>query len=215
MSNATVQLAVKEELMRDPKIDASQIAVSADDGVVTLEGTVGSPRQKIEAGRDAKRIYGVCEVTNNLEVRILAGDRKGDAELRGAVLQALRLDSLVPSTIDATVKDGMVTLTGQANWHFERDEAEFVAGNVPGVTGVTSEIVLESGPSAGNVGDMLAQEYQRLAAIDAAKLEVKTTNETVTLSGTVPSWAVHDLAVAAAWMAPGVTQVEDNLEVRY
>jgi osmotically-inducible protein OsmY len=215
MSNATVQLAVKAELMRDPKLDATQIAVSAADGVVTLEGTVGSPRQKIEAGRDAKRVYGVLEVKNNLEVRILAGDRKGDAELRGVVLQALRLNSLVPSTIDATVKDGVVTLTGKANWHFERDEAEFVAGNVPGVIGVTSEIVLESGPSVANVGDMLAQEFQRLAAVDADNLTVKTTNGTVTLSGTVPSWAAHDLAVAAAWMAPGVTQVEDKLEVRY
>jgi osmotically-inducible protein OsmY len=215
MENATLQLAVKSELMLDPKVDASEIAVSADEGVVTLQGTVGSLRQKIEAGRDAKRVYGVRDVKNQLEVRILPGDRKDDAELRGVVLQALRLDSQVPSTIDAKVKDGVVTLTGKANWQFERAEAEFVAGNVPGVTGVRSEITLEPSASAANIQDGLAQEYQRLATVDADKLAVQTTGGKVTLSGTVPSWAAHDLAVAAAWMAPGVTQVEDNLEVSY
>jgi osmotically-inducible protein OsmY len=215
MSNATVQLAVKDELMWDPKVDAAQIAVSAADGVVTLQGTVGSLRQKIEAGKDAKKVYGVRDVKNQLEVRILAGDRKDDAELRGVVLQALRLDSLVPSTIDAKAKDGVVTLTGKANWQYQRAEAEFVASNVPGVTGVQSEITLEPSASAANIQDGLAQEYQRLATVDADKLAVQTTGGKVTLSGTVPSWAAHDLAVAAAWMAPGVTQVEDNLEVSY
>jgi osmotically-inducible protein OsmY len=211
----TVQTAVKAELMMDPKIDASEIAVSADDGVVTLQGTVGSLRQKIEAGRDAKSVYGVTDVDNQLQVRILAGDRKGDAELRGTVLQALRLDSLVPSTIDAKVEDGYVTLTGTANWHFERFEAESVASNVPGVTGVRSEIVLESAPSAANIDETITQQFQRLADVNADNLSVQTKGGTVTLSGTVSSWSEHDAAVDAAWMAPGVSQVVDNIAVLY
>jgi osmotically-inducible protein OsmY len=81
---------------------------------VTLRGTVGSFREKREAAKAAKRVYGVTEVDNELSVRLLGGDRRDDADVRGAVLQALMLDAAVPSSIDASVKDGMVTLTGMA-----------------------------------------------------------------------------------------------------
>jgi hypothetical protein len=89
-----------------PKIDSAGITVSADDGSVTLRGTVGSFRQRREAKRAAERVYGVTDVHNDLEVRVLTEHRREDAELRGDVLQALMLDALVPTTIDATVKTG-------------------------------------------------------------------------------------------------------------
>ena len=135
MSNSDLERSVADELRWDPKVDNAAIAVSAEDGVVTLRGTVGSFRQKREAKQDAERIFGVESVNNDLQVRIMNQDRRDDAELRGAVLQALMLDGLVPSTIDAKVDDGVVTLSGTANWQFERDEAEFVAANILGVGG--------------------------------------------------------------------------------
>src|SRR5690242_12731377 len=118
MSNDELELSVADELYWDPKVDSSAIAVSVDDGAVTLRGTVGSFREKREAKQDAERVYGVKSVTNDLEVRIMNQDRRDDADLRGAVLQALMLDSLVPKTIDAKVDDGEVTLTGTANWQY-------------------------------------------------------------------------------------------------
>jgi len=142
VSNNDLERSVTDELYWDPKVDNAAIAVSADDGVVTLRGTVGSFRQKREATQDAERVFGVESVKNDLQVRIMNQDRRDDAELRGDVLQALMLDSIVPSTIDAKVDDGMVTLTGTANWQFERDEAEFVAANVLGVVSVDDEIDL-------------------------------------------------------------------------
>jgi osmotically-inducible protein OsmY len=216
MSNATLQQAVKEELWYDPMVDAAQIAISADGGVVTLRGTVGSLPQKIGAGRDAKRVNGVSEVKNELQVRPVIGDQqRNDAELRANVLQALMLNSLVPSSIDAKVADGYVTLTGTANWHFEREEAEYVASNVPGVFGVRSEIVLEPAASAADVTKTIEDSYRRLADIEADTIDVQTNNGKVTLSGTVSSWAAHDAAVDAAWWAPGVTDVVDHLQVGY
>jgi len=215
MSDATLQLAVKNELMWDPKVDAAAISVSVNGGMVTLEGTVGSLRQKIEAGRDAKHVFGVVDVDNELKVRILTSDRKDDAELRGLVLQALRLNSLVPSTIDAQVRDGIVTLTGTANWQYERDEAEFVANNVPGVQAVGSNIKLQPGPTTTDVVGSIQGAFQRLADINADQVNVRTTNGSVTLSGTVPSWTAHDEAIDAAWSAPGVTDVVDNITVQY
>src|SRR5262245_45984932 len=133
MSNNELQRLVTEELHWDPKVDAAAIAVAADDGTITLRGTVGSFRQKREAKKDAERVYGVRKVDNDLQVRILTDDRRDDAEIRGAVLQALMLDTAVPDAVDAKVVDGWVTLEGTVHWQFQRDEAEFIAGNVKGV----------------------------------------------------------------------------------
>jgi osmotically-inducible protein OsmY len=103
---------------------------------VTLRGTVGSFREKREAKKAAERVYGVTKVNNELQVRLLNGVQRDDADLRGDVLQAMMLDALVPATIDVSVDDGFVTLTGNADWQYQRDEAEFVAANIVGVLDV-------------------------------------------------------------------------------
>ena len=213
MSNEKLAQNVTEELLWDPKVDSAAIAVSADDGAVTLRGTVGSFRQKREAKQDAARVY---SVGNSLEVSILNENRRDDADLRGAVLQALVLDSVVPDTIDAEVQDGLVTLTGTATWQFERDEAEFIATNVLGVTAVDDEIVLVAPtPTAGDVKHSIKKALERNAKLDADEVSVESKNGTVTISGTVSSWTEHDEAVSAAWAAPGVTRVDDRIDVDY
>jgi osmotically-inducible protein OsmY len=217
VSKDDLQLDVADELLWDPKIDGAAIAASADDyGFVTLRGTVGSFREKREAANAALRVYGVTGVDNQLEVRVLDADRRDDADIRGAVLQALMLDSLVPSTVDATVSDGIVSLTGMANWQYERDEADFVAANILGVIAVEDEIELTvKGPSAGDVKQSIESAFRRDARLDADGVAVISHNGTVELSGVVSSWSEHDAALAAAWAAPGVTSVEDGLSVAY
>jgi osmotically-inducible protein OsmY len=216
MSNNDLERYVTDELFWDPKVDSAAIGVSADDGTVTLRGTVGSFRQKREAKHDAERVYGVTSVNNDLEVRIMNQDRRDDADLRGAVLQALMLDSLVPSTIDAKVDDGLVTLTGTANWQFERDEAEFIAANIAGVISVDDEIhLVPPAASASDVKHSVKKAMERNAKLDADSVSVDSSNGTITLHGTVSSWADHDEAVAAAWAAPGVKDVKDRILVAY
>ena len=112
MTDEAVALNVKDELFWDPKVDSEEIAVSADDGMITLRGTVGSFRQKREAKKAAERVQGVVYVDNELSVRILTKSRRADADLRGDVLQAMLLDSLIPTTVDAKIQDGYVTLSG-------------------------------------------------------------------------------------------------------
>lgn len=112
MLNDHLRHDVEEELRYEPRVDDRAIAVAAADGEVTLRGTVGSFRERREAVHATKRVLGVNKVHDGLHVRLLDTDRRSDADLRGAVLQALMLDSLVPSTIDARAKDGTVTLTG-------------------------------------------------------------------------------------------------------
>ena len=216
MSNDELTSHVTDELFWDPKVDNAAIAVSMDDGVVTLRGTVGSLRQKREAKKDAERVWGVKNVNNDLQVRLLNDDRREDADLGGAVLQALMLDSLVPATVGADVDDGMVTLKGKANWQFQRDEAETVATNVAGVVSVENAIELvPPSPSAEDLEHSLKKAMERNAKLDADSVSVESSNGTVTLRGTVSSWADHDEAVSAAWAAPGVTRVKDHILVAY
>ncbi len=216
MSNDELQRTVTEELIWDPKVDSTSIAVTAEDGVVTLRGTVGSLREKREAKKDVERVYGAKHVRNELDVQIMNDERRANADLRGDILHALTLNTLVPATIDADVADGFVTLTGTANWQFQRDEAEFVASNVPGIIMVTNEVRLVApGPSAHDVQHSIKKAMERNAKLDAESVSVESENGTVTLRGTVSSWADHDEAVSAAWAASGVTRVKDHILVAY
>jgi osmotically-inducible protein OsmY len=214
MSNEELQRSVSDELAWDPKVYNLAIAVQAHDGTVTLRGTVGSLHEKREATAAARRIHGVRQVVNELQVRLMGENKRIDADLRGALLQALMLDSSVPRTVDARVADGVATLTGTADRQYEREEAELVAGNVIGLLGLVNEIRLTTpAPYAGDVQESIRNAFVRNARIDATSLRVEASDGKVTLSGVVPTWAEHDAAVDAAWAAPGVEAVVDELVV--
>src|SRR5262245_55359453 len=216
MPSEDLRKNVTDELYWDPKIDSSSIAVDTNDGAVTLRGTVGSFREKRAAKKAAERVYGVTDVQNDLSVRLMTDDNRSDADLRGDVLQALMLDTLVPSTIDVKVIDGRVDLTGEAEFKFQRDEALEVAGNIRGVVELTDEIaIMGPPPAAGDVKDAITKAFARSAKLDADALTVETSNGTVTVKGTVQSWAEHDEAIDAAWAAPGVRNVHDRIVVFY
>jgi osmotically-inducible protein OsmY len=216
MLNVGLVASVADELLWDPKVDSTAIAVSAVDGTVTLRGTVGSFREKREAKNAAERVFGVETVDNELQVRLMNDSKREDADLRGDILRALVLDSLVPTTVDAKVDAGFVTLTGTAEWQYQREEAEFVAANVLGVVDVWDEIELTGAiPHAADVKSAINSAFKRNAKIDAKDIKVETKNGTITLEGVVGSWSEHDEAIAAAWAAPGVRKVDDKILVAY
>ena len=216
MSDYDLERSITEELQWDPKLDSKAIAVSSYYGEVTLRGTVGSFREKRDAGTAARRVHGVRSVANRLNVRPLTRHGRSDADLRGAVLRALHHDSLIPDTIDAAVDDGWVTLTGTAEWQYQRDEASYVAGNVPGVFGVDDEVDLTHVERyVGSVDEAIRKAFARNAKIEAGDVSVDANGGTVVLTGEVRSWVAHDEALAAAWAAPGVTRVDDFIEVDY
>jgi osmotically-inducible protein OsmY len=216
MSNTKLRIDVEDELLWEPRVDSEAIAVAADGGTVTLRGTVSTVREKLEATNAAKRVHGVTKVVDDLDVDVLRGNRRPDTDLRADVLQALMLNALVPSSVDAIVDDGVVTLTGTAPYQYERGEAELVASNVSGVVRVDDEIELDGpSPKAEDVRHSIKEAFKRNAKLDAESLSVSSANGTVTLSGVVGSWSEHDAAVDAAWAAPGVRSVEDEIVVDY
>ena len=214
MDDDDLRHRVVAELSGDPRVGGETFQVSAADGTVTLRGTVASLRLKRAAGRAVARVRGVASIANELRVQLPAQDRRGDDDLRGDVLEALMLDTSVPMTVDTRVLNGFVTLTGTVQWHYQREAAESRATDVPGVAAIDNAITLTQAPDADGAWEVITGAFRRNAALAADVLWVETSSGgLVTLSGTVSSWAAHDEAVAAAWCAPGVTEVEDRIRV--
>jgi osmotically-inducible protein OsmY len=140
--NASTEDAVRAVLSLDQRIpDPDQVAVSAEAGIVTLRGTVGSFGQRRAAVHDAANVVGVDDVNDELKVRLLDESRREDADIRGMALQILMWDADVPAElIDVKVDEGWVTLTGDVSYQFESDAAFEDVADMLGVVGVTNSI---------------------------------------------------------------------------
>ena len=216
MANDRLRAEVAAELVWDPRVDSTHITVSVQGGRVTLYGTVSRFRQKREADNAARHVHGVTAVSNFVEVRIPAQDRRADADVRADVGQALALNEHIPATVQASVEAGLVTLSGVAAWQFQRDEAELACAAVPGVMGVDVAISLCPAPSDGDIEQAISAAFRRSARLDRFELSADSPFPgLVVLSGTVGSWAERDDAVALAWSAPGITDIDDRIAVVY
>ena len=216
MANNGLRAAVAAELSWDPRVDGTNITVSAAGGRVTLHGTVTRCRQKREADTAARRVYGVTAVSNFLEVHVPDQDRRADSDVRADVRRALALNDLIPATVQASVEAGLVTVSGVAAWQFQRDEAELACSAVPGVMGVDVAISLRPALGDGDIEQAISAAFARSARLDRFELSADSPLPgLVVLSGTVGSWAERDDAVALAWSAPGITDVDDRIAVVY
>ena len=133
---------VLANIARDPRIpDSTEIAVSADGGIVTLRGTVENFAQRRAAAQDANKLEDVYAVDDQLKVNLLGTDRREDDEIRGIALQSLIWDIEVPSdTVDVRVDDGWVTLKGDVSYQYQSDAAYDDVASLYGVYGITNEI---------------------------------------------------------------------------
>jgi osmotically-inducible protein OsmY len=175
---------------------------------------VGSLFQRRAARNAAKRVRGVTDVQDELWVKLMDDHSMADAELRGMALQALIWNAQVPAeAIDVSVHDGWVTLTGHVEWQYQRDEAETTVANLIGVLGVSNKIEIVPTPSEPDLRTRITDALVRNAQVDASALRVITEPGTVTLEGSVSTVAEHDAALAAAWAAPGVSEVHDRLVI--
>jgi osmotically-inducible protein OsmY len=206
--------AVERELSYDPLVDDSDISVKNINGDVTLNGTVPSYPQYLEAAAAARHIAGVWNLQNHLEVVLPPEDYRDDAALTTTANDALTLNVAVPDGIEATASNGNITLTGTVSYGTQRTAAEQAVTYLTGVRNVKDDIAISTDADPVDVTLNVQNALDRNALIpDDSDVAVDTSGNTVTLTGHVRTWAEHDAVVDAAWRATGVYDVRDDLYV--
>jgi len=209
-----IRESVRAELTFDPLVDAADITVRNMNGEVALNGTVPSYPQYLEAAAAAQRVAGVKNVFNHLAVALPDGDYRDDAWLTTAANNALTLNVTVPDGVEATARDGKLTLTGLVEFGRQREAAELAVAGLTGVRNVKDDIEISYDADPADVKWFVQDALNRSAVVeDDSEISVDASGNTVTLGGHVRTWAEHDAVVGAAWMAYGVIQVRDYLDV--
>ena len=209
-----VRAAVEAELGFDPLVDSADIKVMNVMGDVTLVGTVPSYPQYLEAAAAARRVAGVIGVHNNLKVVLPESDYRDDVKLATAANNALAANVTVPEQVEAIAFDGDITLTGTVSYLTERAAAETSVAGLTGVRNVRNDIEISYVIDPVDVDLHVQQALDRSALVpDGSDVESDTKNGIITLTGHVRTWAEHDAVLGAAWMALGVVDVRDELQV--
>jgi osmotically-inducible protein OsmY len=209
-----IREAVQAELDFDPLVDTASITVKNIDGDVAINGTVPSYPQYQEAAAAARRVSGVKQVHNHLMVQLPDADYRDDVQLATAANNALGWDVTVPSGIEATARDGNLTLSGLVAYGSQRLAAERAVSGLTGVRNVKDDIEVSYDADALDVTLLVDDAIDRNALFyDDSDVQVAVNGNTVTLGGQVRTWAEHDAAVGAAWMASGVYEVIDDIAI--
>ena len=213
MVDKTLRQNILDELEFEPSIDAAHIGLAVDNGVVTLTGHVSSYEEKLAAERAVRRVRGVKAIAQEIQVRYHYQLKTDDDEIARRAADVLAWNLVPADSIQVTVEKGWVVLSGKVDWQYQKIAAEAAVSKLAGVSGVTNLIELNPQTQPKDVQYKIAAALHRNAQIVAKNIKVSVEDGKVRLDGKVRSWHERDIAETAAWSAPGITQVEDNLSV--
>jgi osmotically-inducible protein OsmY len=213
MEDKALKKIVEAELGWEPSIDAADIGVTAEDGIIRLTGRVATYAQKVAAEAVVKRVKGVRGYVEDLEIHAFAPSNS-DEGLAGRVANVLDWDATIPDgAVKVKVEQGYVTLTGQVDWQYQRSAAEQVVRPLQGVRGVGNQIQVKPHIQASDVKRRIEAALDRQAELEASKISITVEGDKVRLDGKVRAWFEKDIIERAAWAAPGVRTVEDHVSV--
>ncbi|MGZ3461079.1 MAG: BON domain-containing protein [Archangium sp.] len=214
-TDAELQCAIQDELDFEPSVIASDIGVTVKEGIATLFGTVSSYAEKWAAERAAERVSGLRALAKDLTVKLPGDSERSDADIAAAALHALAWNVQVPDKkLQVEVQNGFVTLKGQVDWNYQREAAAHDVRKLTGVVGVGNQISLAATASAKEVRSKIESALQRRAVKDARRITVEADGGRVILRGEVHCWGEREDAEQAAWAAPGVSEVQDQIRIQ-
>ena len=208
-----LQQDVINELNWDPSVSSGQISVLAKDGVVTLRGSVPHYYEKSTAESGAQRVSGVRAVVDELTVNIMGSYERSDEDIAHAALNALEWNYSAPKDVKLSVEKGWVTLRGETEWEYERNAANNSVRQLMGVCGVTNNISIKSKIQPDDVKQRIEKALKRAAEKESKNIVVTVMGNQVTLAGNVHSFTEVGVAGLAAWNAPGVMVVHNDLKI--
>ncbi len=215
-TDSQLQQDVMAELKWEPAVHAAQIGVEVKDGVVTLAGEVSSYTEKLNAERAAQRVSGVQALAVEMTVKLSQFGLRTDADIAESAKNILSWSSSLPAdAVKVLVEGGWLTLSGDVEWQYQRQEAADSVRYLSGVTGVSNQIAIKPPISARVVKSDIEAALKRRASADAKTIAVEVQGADVTLTGTVHSWAERDLAKRSAWGSAGVRNVVDKMNLVY
>jgi osmotically-inducible protein OsmY len=205
---------IQDELKWDPYLSSSEIGISVKDGIVTLTGVVDAYWKKVAAENAVKRVSGVTAVVQKIEVRLSESGKRKDTDIAEAIQSAFKWSVLVPKDkIKIKVENGWVTLEGDVEWEYQKNAARKAVEKLAGVAGVTNNIRVTPKAAPSEIKEKIKTAFLRNASLDSDRINISVDGSTVRLSGKVRSWAEKKEAERQAWLAPGVTKVENDIEI--
>jgi osmotically-inducible protein OsmY len=208
-----LRLTVIDALRANPMIDSKKIGVAVEERVVTLSGQVSGYYQKHLAEKTAGQVSGIRGIAEEIEVDLPGSHDRADTDLAQAAIHSLLWDITVPESIQIKVEKGWITLSGHVQWPYQKQSAENAVRRLTGLRGLYNQVEVKQEATMAKIKTQIEETLKLAAEREAKRIKIAVNDGVVTLTGIVQGWSEKNDAVRAAWATPGVSQVDNFLEV--